>query len=189
MFFKDTADAGSLIDCACAVGLFSERGGIRQRSWGQSLSERKGTAASLHAVTAQLDALHATLALNLPAASLHGKSPQVIRPMTLFSEHLASRWDFHHGARKGEALLCQLRLSEWQQRARVRQRGLRLGSSGRWNHRRDSRQVAEHFRQRTRESSLDRVAQCWIQHCLHTELHRRSGVFKPQRCAHLTLSR
>lgn len=51
--------------------VFPPNGGIKA----ESEAERRDTAASSHAVTAQLNEWQATIALNLPAASLHGKKP------------------------------------------------------------------------------------------------------------------
>lgn len=86
-----------------------------------------------------------------------------------------------HGARKSEELRCKLWLSQWQQCSRFLQRGLRLRKSYHRSDRRNSRQVSKNPRQGVCKSALDWIAKCWLQHCLYSKLHRRSGVPKSQR--------
>jgi len=51
--------------------VFPPNGGIKA----VAETESRDTAASSHAVTTKLNEWQATIALNLPAASLHGKEP------------------------------------------------------------------------------------------------------------------
>lgn len=87
----------------------------------------------------------------------------------------------HYGARKGEELHSELRLSQWHQCSRFLQRGLRLREGDHRSHRRNPREISQNPRKRISKSSLDWIEKCWIQHCLHAKLHGRSGIPEPQR--------